>query len=57
MNEAVAKYLPGLDFVFVMLCHKHGQFDQSNLPNKAVVVSKSELLAFYGDSYYQRLKK
>jgi hypothetical protein len=57
VNDSVAKYLPGSDFVFLMLCRRDGNIDHKLLPSKTVVVSKSELLAFYGDSYYQRLEK
>lgn len=56
-ESAVYDYLPGTDFIFVMPCRRNGKFKQSDLPINAAVVSNAELLDFYGDSYFQRLKK
>lgn len=45
------------DFVFVMLCRSNGKFNHTDLPENAVVVSNAQLQDFYGDSYFQRLRK
>jgi hypothetical protein len=54
INDAVPKNLP--DMVFIMFSGSGGNFKKSTLPSKAVLVSNSELLAFFGESYFQRLK-
>ena len=45
------------DFVFVMLCRRNGKFKHTDLPENAVVVSNAQLLDFYSEPYFQRLRK
>ena len=57
VHSTVANHLNGADFVFIMLCRRDGSFDPNNLPSKVAVVCNPQLRLFYGDAYYQRLKK
>jgi len=55
INSAVTNYLPGTNFVCIILGFYEGTFDENKLPNNCVVISKQEQLTFYGPSYYHRL--
>ena len=55
IERAVANYLPGTDFVCIILGRCSGTFTENKLPSKCVVVSREEQLNFYGESYYHRL--
>ncbi|RKP17554.1 hypothetical protein ROZALSC1DRAFT_24088 [Rozella allomycis CSF55] len=55
--DSVTEYLETSDFISIMLCRKDGEFSENELPENSAVVANSELLAYFGDSYYQRLKK
>ena len=57
VNDSVSKTLPNMDFVFVMISRSDGNFKNSTLPSKSVLVSNSEFVTFFGESYLQRLKR
>ena len=45
------------DFVFVMFSRRNGKFKHTDLPENAVIVSNAQLLDFYREPYFQRLRK
>jgi hypothetical protein len=57
VNKIIDEKLHGTDFVFVMLCRRDGNFNRDLLPSKSAIVCNSNLNSFYGDAYFQRLKK
>ncbi|EPZ30828.1 hypothetical protein ROZALSC1DRAFT_26724 [Rozella allomycis CSF55] len=58
VRQAITTHLQGTDFVFVMLCRTDRSFKMDDaLPSKMAVVCNPELISFYGDAYYQRLKR
>ena len=57
VNDSVSKTLPNMDFVFVMIMRSDVDFKKSTLPSKSVLVSNSEFVTFFGESYLQRLKR
>jgi hypothetical protein len=57
VHSSVRDHLKGGDFLFIMLCRRDGNFVAKKLPRNSVVVCNAQLRLFYGDTYYQRLKK
>ena len=55
INDTISNFIPGTDFVGVILGHCDGDFTEGNLPSNCVVVSKNEQKNFYGKAYYHRL--
>ena len=56
INDSVAKHLPGVDFVCVLLGRCEGTFLASQLPSKCVAVTLTEHDSFYGSAIAQRLQ-
>jgi hypothetical protein len=55
-NNAISRYLPGTDFVFLMLCRSlcATNFTSSTMPSKVALVSRDQMEKYYG-AYFDRL--
>ena len=57
INDSMAAYLPGSQFVVIILGRCNGDFKQKDLPGKCAVITKDQQRHFYGDAFYRRLNR
>ena len=57
VNDSIANHIPKTDFILLVLGRCEGNYNAERLPSKCAVITLSEFQDFYGDMYFEYLKK